>query len=373
MDVNTMKPFIKTAWEKAGFEDATDIQNAAVPVILAGRDVLAESPTGTGKTLAYLLPLLNKIDAEKKHIQAVILASSHELVMQILQELQKWSEGSGIASASFIGGANMKRQLDKLKKRPQVVVGTPGRISELIKNKKLKMHEVKTIVLDEADSLLVPEHSNTVKGIIKSTLNDRQLLLFSATLPEKTHSEALQLMKDPEVITVERKEADRGNVEHIYFVAEARDKIVILDKLIKTQNMKALAFIKDIGELSVLSSKLEYKGLENGVLHSESKKADREAALRNFRSGKSNLLLASDVAARGLDIQGLENVIHYDLAKDTDQYVHRSGRTGRQGAKGRVISIVTEREERELKKLAKELGITVHKKQMYKAEIVDAQ
>src|SRR5690606_25457538 len=149
------------AWKKAGFHELTDVQTETIPLILEGGDVIAESPTGTGKTLAYLLPVLHKIDPEKRNVQAVILASSQELVMQILSEVQKWGEGSGIRSASLIGGANLKRQLEKLKKSPNVIVGTPGRVSELIKQKKLKMHEVKTIVLDEGDQLLTSEHVST--------------------------------------------------------------------------------------------------------------------------------------------------------------------------------------------------------------------
>jgi superfamily II DNA/RNA helicase len=183
MDV---KPFIQSNWEKANFQEPTAIQKKSIPLILEGKDVFAESPTGTGKTLAYVLPLLNNIDEKKKNAQVVILAPSRELVMQIFEEIKKWSEGSGLTSASFIGGANIKRQLEKLKKSPQVIVGTPGRIHELIKLKKLKMHEVKAFVLDEGDQLLIPEHKNTIKEIIKTTLNDRQVVLFSATLNEST-------------------------------------------------------------------------------------------------------------------------------------------------------------------------------------------
>jgi superfamily II DNA/RNA helicase len=367
-----LEPFIQSNWSKAEFMNPTAIQVKAVPQILEGKDVIAESPTGTGKTLAYVLPLLNKIDVNRKAAQVVILAPSRELVMQIFDEVKKWSEGSGLTSASFIGGANVKRQVDKLKKSPQIILGTPGRISELIKMKKLKMHEVKTIVLDEGDQLLIPEHKKTIQDIVKTTLNERQVVLFSATLNESTESKARDLMKkDPEIIKVGKEEVPTGKVDHVYLVCEQREKTLILEKLVKNIPMKALGFVKDIGNLSVLGEKLDYKGVDVHLLHSDTKKEEREAALKSLRTEKQGLLLATDVAARGLDIAELTHVIHYDLPSTSSQYVHRSGRTGRQGASGTVVSIVTEREERELKKLAKELNITVTKNELYRGELAE--
>src|SRR3954467_1926348 len=184
--LNTLKPFLQEAWVKSGLQNPTLIQEAAIPLILEGKNLIAESPTGTGKTLAYLLPLLDKMDPSLQSLQAVVLASSQELVMQVYQEFQKWSEGSGIRGTSIIGGANMKRQLEKIKKRPHVVFATPGRLLELIKQKKIKMHEVKMVVLDEGDQLLIHEHLNTVQQIVKSTMGDRQILLFSATIKQVT-------------------------------------------------------------------------------------------------------------------------------------------------------------------------------------------
>ncbi|TKC16301.1 DEAD/DEAH box helicase [Robertmurraya kyonggiensis] len=366
-----MKPFIQAVWEKEQFGQPTQVQTSAIPLILEGKDVLAESPTGTGKTLAYLLPVLNKIDPDKKSIQVVILASSQELVMQILQEVQKWSEGSGIRSASFIGGANVKRQLEKLKKNPQIIAGTPGRLFELIKQKKVKMHEVKTIVLDEGDQLLTHEHLPTVQNIIRSALADRQVVLFSATLSKYVEKEAKDLMKDPEVIRIEKDETiQAGKVEHIYFIAEQREKLKLLEKVSRLPEAKALVFIKDIGNLTVAGEKLAFNGIETALLHSDLNKDKRKNALKDFRTGKVNMLLATDVAARGLDIKGVTHVVHLDFPQDIEQYVHRSGRTGRFGADGTVISLVTEREERELKKFCRELNISVERKVFFKGDIV---
>ena len=368
-----IKPFIQQAWMKSGFAQPTPIQTKAIPHIVEGKDVIAESPTGTGKTLAYLLPILEKINPDQQSPQALILASSRELVMQINEEIRIWSEGSNIVGAAFIGGANVKRQLEKLKKHPQVIAGTPGRIHELITQKKLKMHEVKTIVLDEGDQSLIPEHMTTIRNIVKATLKDRQVMMFSATLPTETEQAAREFMNEPLTIKVDKSEKMQSKVDHIYFVVEKRDKVKILEKISRLEGMKGLAFINDIGELTVMVEKLKYKEIQLGMLHGESNKVEREKALRKLRSGKSPLLLATDVAARGLDIKGLTTVIHVDLAANNDQYVHRSGRTGRAGADGTVISIVTEREERELKKMARELDIPLAKKDFYQGQIVDAR
>lgn len=369
--LNTLHPFLQEAWQKSGFQAPTSIQESAVPLILEGKDVIAESPTGTGKTLAYLLPLLHKIDIKSSSLQAVVLASSQELVMQVYQEFQKWSEGSGIKGTSIIGGANPKRQLEKLKKRPQVIFATPGRLLELIKQKKVKMHEVKMVVLDEGDQLLIPEHLQTVQQIVKSTNGDRQVVLFSATMKQVTEKLAKELTNEPKVLRIERDEmASSGEVEHIYFLCEQRDKIKLLEKIARLEKSKSLAFINDIGEIQVVKEKLLFKELSISILHSDMKKLERQAALKDFRDGKMKMLIATDIAARGLDIQGVSHVVQIDFPKDITQYVHRAGRTGRMGANGTVISLVTEREERELKRFCRELQIPLHKRVFYQGKIV---
>lgn len=373
-NIETLKPFIQDVWKKSEFKQPTTIQTNAIPHAIEGKDLIAESPTGTGKTLAYLLPVLDKINPEQGGVQAVVLASSQELVMQVYQEFQKWSEGSGVRGATFIGGANVKRQLEKLKKRPQVVFGTPGRMLELIKQKKLKMHEVKMIVLDEGDQLLVPEHYATVQNIVKSTLADRQVLLFSATLPAQTEKKAKELTKDAEIIRVKKDETiAEGKVEHIFFSCEPRDKMKLLEKIIRLENIKALAFINDIAEITVMSEKLNFKDLSVKVLHSDMNKVERQNALNSLRDGKVNMMIATDVAARGLDIKGVTHVVHFDFPQDIKQYVHRSGRTGRFGADGIVISLVTEREERELRQFARELNVPVNRKIFYMGKIADGK
>ncbi|MGN1385645.1 MAG: DEAD/DEAH box helicase [Bacillus sp. (in: firmicutes)] len=371
--INNLPDFLQETWKKEGFQKPTSIQEEAYPVIMNGSDLIAQSPTGTGKTLAYLLPLLANLDAESIQLQTVILASSRELVMQIHQEIIKWTAQTNIRSASFIGGANLKRQLEKLKKKPQIIVGTPGKVQELLQQKKLKMHAVKTIVLDEGDTLIVPEHFDTVAGIIKSTMKERQVVLFSATVTPNIMEALAELMDNPVDISIKRDDNFMGNVDHLYFVCEKRDKIAYLERIARLQDVKALVFMKDIGDMNLVSSKLKFKELPIAILHSESSKSERENALKSFRKDQVSMLLCTDVAARGLDIKGLTTVVHYDLPRTLEQYTHRSGRTGRAGNDGTVISIITPSEEKELKQLTKKLDIQVEKKEFYKGKIVEAK
>ncbi|MCJ7840807.1 DEAD/DEAH box helicase [Lederbergia sp. NSJ-179] len=364
----------KKIWKQSDFNEPTLIQQSVFSPIMGGKDIIAESPTGTGKTVAYLLPIIEKIEEENSSIQTVILAPSRELVMQIYQEVQKWTKGTNIRSASFVGGANIKRQMEKLKTRPQMVVGSPGRILELIKLKKLKMHEVQTIVLDEGDQLLIEEHLDTVRTIVKSAMNDRQLLLFSATAIKEPDQMKAMIGRDPEFMKVDRQQSQTaGPVDHLYLLCEPRDRAKLLQKIAAMNAVKALVFVRDRGNMNVLYEKLKYEKVPVSLLHSELNKSEREKALTALRKGKVTLLLATDIAARGLDIEGLTHVIHYDFPIDLEQYIHRSGRTGRMGKSGTVVSFVTPREERELKKFAKKLHLTVKLSRIYKGNFVESK
>ncbi|WP_102346480.1 DEAD/DEAH box helicase [Bacillus sp. Marseille-P3661] len=363
-------PFLKDAWEKAGFKEPTKIQDKTIPIINDGEDIIAESPTGTGKTLAYLLPLLNKIEPNTKQIQVVILTPTRELAMQIHQVIQTFTQNSEIVSGSFIGGVDIKRQIDRLKKNPQIIVGTPGRVMELIDKKKMKMHEVKTVVVDEVDQMVEQSLLTEVKVIIQSTLKERQVLFFSATISEKVEEVAKQVMVEPALVRVEREAT--ANVEHLYFVCEQRDKIDLLRRIYKmNESMKALIFINDAVHIDRVADKFRYKKIPIGVLHSDAGKKERASAIQQFRAGTLPLILATDIAARGMDIQGLTHVIHLDVPEKIEQYIHRSGRTGRMGATGTVISLVTPSEEKSLLRFGRELNVTISKKELYKGEIIE--
>lgn len=368
--LNKMKPFLQEAWQKAGFKQPTAIQEMSIPNILDGVDMIAESPTGTGKTLAYLLPILHSINPDIKEIQAVILSPTRELAMQIHQVIQIFTVNSGIVSGAFIGGVDLKRQLDRLKKNPMIVVGTPGRINELIDKKKMKMHEVKTVVIDEVDQMIAQKLTFDVKMAIQSTKRDRQVLFFSATISDEVKDFAKKVMNTPTFVQVEREQ--NNAVNHIYFVSDRRDKVEALRRIYRMdEGMKALIFINDSFHIDELAAKFKYKKIPIGVLHSAANKKERAAAIQQFRSGKLNLLLATDIAARGMDIQGLTHVIHLDMPEKIEQYIHRSGRTGRMGAKGTVISLVTPAEEKTLLKYGKELGVAMTKKELFGGEIVE--
>ncbi|HBZ11193.1 MAG TPA: ATP-dependent helicase [Bacillus bacterium] len=374
MDIlGRLKPAFKDLWKKSGFNELTAVQEKAIPLIIEGRDMIVQSPTGTGKTLAYLLPALDRIDETKQMTQAIILAPSRELVMQIHQEVQNWSLGSQITSAALVGGANIKRQIDRLKKKPHILTGTPGRILELIRMKKLKMHEVKMVVLDEGDQLLKKENLDTVRTIVKSTLNDRQLLLFSATRLEDPDQVKAMIGRDPEKLTAEKSVSVPTSIEHYYMLCELREKTKLLGKLAKMDGMKGLVFIRSVGNMNVIADKLQFEGVKVELLHSDLGKQERESALKRLQSGEINILLATDIAARGIDVIGLNHVIQYDLAEDAAQYVHRAGRTGRMGAAGTVVSLVNPRDERELKKYAKELGVSIERKRLFKGQLADIQ
>ncbi|KPL60578.1 DEAD/DEAH box helicase [Rossellomorea vietnamensis] len=354
-------PSLQKNWEESGFTAFTPVQEKVVPLILEGKDVVCESPTGTGKTLAYLLPIIQAIDPSRKQAQAVILAPSRELVMQIHQEIQKWAKGTDITSAAFIGGANIKKQVEKLKKKPHIVVGTTGRLIELMKMKKLKMHEVKTIVVDEFDLMISSEHIREVKDIIKSTLKERQVLFFSATLSDETEQVADSLLQNHEIVKMEAN-LDNPKVDHVFVYSELRDKMEALRSISYFKGIKALVFFNQLEKLSEMEEKLKFKGVELEVLAGDSNKMERKQSLDRFRSGKVSMLLTTDVAARGLDITDVTHVIHFDFPSDTKQYIHRSGRTGRMGAEGTVICLVSKRELSFLEKLSKELNLPFQEK-----------
>ncbi|MCA1059932.1 DEAD/DEAH box helicase [Rossellomorea aquimaris] len=363
---------IQKNWEESGFTAFTPVQEKVMPIIMEGKDVVCESPTGTGKTLAYLLPIIQAIDPSRKQAQAVILAPSRELVMQIQQEIQKWAKGTDVTSAAFIGGANVKKQVEKLKKKPHIVVGTTGRLLELMKMKKLKMHEVKTIVVDEFDLMISPEHIREVKDIIKSTLKERQVLFFSATLSDETEQVAETLLQDHQTVKMEAN-LDNPKVDHVFVYSELRDKMEALRSISYFKEIKALVFFNQLEKLSEMEEKLKYKGVELEVLAGESNKMERKQSLDRFRSGKVSMLLTTDVAARGLDITDVTHVIHFDFPSDTKQYIHRSGRTGRMGAEGTVICLVSKRELSFLEKLSKELNLPFQEKTIRGGGLQDPQ
>lgn len=366
-----VQSFLHKNWINQGFSTLTPVQEKTIPLMMTGNDLIVESPTGTGKTLAYVIPLLDRIDQEVVNVQTLILAPTRELVMQIQQEITKFCVGSQIRSAAFIGGADIKRQIEKIKTRPHIVVGTPGRVLELTNANKLKLHQIKSIVIDEADQMLQAGFNETIRAIINKTLRDRQLLFFSATIPAQMESIGKELMQDAHMIRIPKEHNQSKQVEHVYVMCEQRDKIDQLRKIANLAELKkAIIFVAETKKFVELASKLRFKGLNIECLHSDSKKLDRENIIRRFRESKFPLLVTTDVAARGLDFQEITHVIHFDLPEERDKYVHRSGRTGRMDRGGKVISIITDREVGRIHSFAKSLRIPITANTLYQGKLI---
>ena len=360
---------------KAAITIPTPVQAAVIPEVLQGRDVIGHSATGTGKTLAYLLPLFQKIECGKREVQAVVLAPTHELVMQIFRQAELLAQNSGIpvAAAAIIGEVNIARQIDKLKEKPHLLIGSAGRLLELIQKRKINAQTIKTIVLDEADRLLDENNRAAVAAVIKTAQKDRQLLLFSATIPQETLVAAAQWLREPVHAAIRNDSPLPSGITHMYFVAEARDKIIVLRKLLAgIQPERALVFVNTAPAIAETVAKLNFHSVAAAGLHGSANKAERQAALQDYRDGRVRILVASDLAARGLDIDGVENVINLDLPETSQAYLHRAGRTGRAGASGRVFSIVDKGEARRIPSLRKSLRISITEQQLSYGKIVDS-
>jgi superfamily II DNA/RNA helicase len=353
--------------------EPTEIQQKAIPEALQNKDIIVQSETGSGKTLAYLLPLYQKLKIEDKEMQALVLVPTHELAIQVQRQLELLSQNSEMKArtTSIIGDVNITRQIEKLREKPHIIVGSPGRILELIKKKKISAHTIKTIIVDEADRLMDTNNIENVKTIIKSTLKERQLMMFSATVATKTIEKAKEFMKDPLVIKAEAKMTVPKGIEHMYFLCEPREKLEILRKLSRIMNPpKAIVFIDRGDEVQVATEKLKYHGVKADSLHGANIKLDRKKTMEDFKSGRTQLLIASDVAARGLDIEGVTHIINVDIPQKSMDYLHRVGRTGRKGNSGTAISIITKEELPLLKLYEKELKIEIMPKAMYEGKII---
>ncbi|OBY79819.1 DEAD/DEAH box helicase [Paenibacillus sp. KS1] len=371
-DTFAIREELKLRLEARHITEPSPVQAAAIPAALEGRDVLAQSQTGTGKTIAYLLPVLTRIQQDVRSTQAVIIAPTQELAMQIVREAEYYSEGSSIQIASLIGGAALKRQVEKLKLYPQLVIGTPGRIHELIEMRKLKMHEVRTIVVDEVDHVLQKGGASDTDSIMRSALRDRQLLFFSATLPAEVKALAERWMQDPVNIGIEPEKRIADTIEHLVFVCEERDKIDMLRRLVRHWNPKqAIVFINDSSEIAEWEQKLGYANLSVASLYGDAPKQERVNVLRRFREGQFQLLLATDVAARGLDIPDLPYIFSAQPALNAEHYVHRAGRTGRMGRQGVSVNLISHREQFIMRKFERELGIVIHEREFYNGRIFE--
>lgn len=365
---------IINALKLQGIKVPTSIQGKTIEHILENKDLVGESETGSGKTLAYLLPIFQKIDIDKKENQVIILTPTHELAVQVHKVIDKLSKDSkmNITSTTIIGNVNIKRQTEKLKEKQHIIIGSGGRILELIKKRKISAHTVKTIVLDECDKLLDENNSQVTKAVIKTTLRDRQLLCFSATVTEEVLKFADESMKESVIVKEDKVPMANKNIEHMCFLCDKRDKTLMVRKLVAAlKPKKAIVFINNSNDVEVITDKLKYHGLKAASISGGDFKSSRKKSMDEFINGKSNILVSSDLTARGIDIRGITHIINIDLPENEMDYLHRSGRCGRGKNKGISVSVITEIEKPLITKLENKFKISIPLKELYFGNIVN--
>ncbi|MGQ4066924.1 DEAD/DEAH box helicase [Enterococcus mundtii] len=340
-------------WEEKRFTVPSFIQQEVFTDLKEGKSLIAVSPTGSGKTLAYLWPLL--LNVKKGEASTLlILASSQELAIQVAEVTREWAKDLAISVQSVVGGANVKRQIEGLKKKPEVLVGTPGRVLELMKKKKIKAHQIQTIVFDEADQLFDEGNRPFIDQIIHQAPTDYQLAFFSATADRSIQQIESLTKQSLKVVDVTKMDDSRKGLSHYFIRVPARKTEDYLRRLAHVEGFQGLVFFNQLSELGMMEEKMSYRGIRVASLASDQNKLLRKAALNQFKEGKISMLLSTDVAARGLDIAELPYVVNVDVPMTEETYLHRAGRTGRMGQEGQVITFVNEHTLRDLKKMARQ-------------------
>ena len=341
------------AIQDKGFEEATPIQAAAIPCILEGRDLLGQAQTGTGKTCAFGIPVVEQVDLDDNHIQYLVLSPTRELAIQIADEmhdLTKYKEG--IRILSVYGGQPIDRQILALKKKPQVIVGTPGRVMDHMRRRTIRLDNLRGIILDEADEMLNMGFKEDIDTILAETPAKIQKTFFSATMPPTILELTNKYLKDPIHVRITPKELTVSNIEQFYIEVRESNKIEVLCRLIEANQIKlALIFCNMKVRVDEICEKLQTRGYAAEALHGDMKQQSRTRVMNKFKKGEVELLVATDVAARGIDVDNIEFVINYDLPQDEEYYVHRIGRTGRAGRSGKAYTFVVGREIIELKNI----------------------
>ena len=325
-----------------GITTPTPIQEKAIPPILAGRDVVAKAQTGTGKTLAFLLPMLEKLNPSAPHVQALIMTPTRELALQIAAVAKPLAALFDLTALSLHGGQALEPQLNKLKKQPAIIIGTPGRIADHLRRHSVSLSRTTLLVLDEADQMLHMGFLDEVEGIIKATPGNRQTLLFSATIPAKIRNLADKYMTKPLDIRIKTTHVTLDEIRQIIVETTPDKKVDKLSSLITEHRpYLALVFCHTKERAQALTLDLAKKGLAVDELHGDLSQAKRQQVLKKFADAKLQVLVATDIASRGLDIEGVTHVYNYDIPHDTDTYIHRIGRTGRAGETGMAVTLVT--------------------------------
>ena len=346
-------PEILKAVKHMGFEEASPIQSKAIPVIMSGKDVIGQAQTGTGKTAAFGIPLLEKIDPKNKKLQAIVLCPTRELAIQVAEEIRNLAKYMhGIKVLPIYGGQEIVKQIRSLKSGTQLVIGTPGRVMDHMRRKTMKMDHVHTIVLDEADEMLNMGFREDIETILEGIPQEHQTVLFSATMPKAILEITKQFQTNAELVKVTKKELTVPNIEQFYYEVKPKNKEEVLSRLLDIYTPKlSVVFCNTKKQVDLLVNGLLGRGYFAAGLHGDMKQAQRDRVMQGFRSGKTDILVCTDVAARGIDVDDVEAVFNYNLPQDDEYYVHRIGRTGRAGRVGRSFSFVSGREVYKLKEI----------------------
>lgn len=354
------------ALEKKGFEEPTPIQEKTIPLLINGtKDIIGQAQTGTGKTAAFGLPILERITTHSKDVQAIVVAPTRELAIQVAEELDSFRTSKRVKIATVYGGQSIEQQLRKLRAGVDIVVGTPGRIIDHLKRKSLKLDHVSHVVLDEADEMLNMGFRDDIENILTYVNEDRQMLLFSATMPSEILEIAKRFMGEYDIVRVKKQQLTTNLTDQIYFEVHRNDKFEALSRIIDLEDeFYGIIFCRTKVDVDEVNSRLQQRGYDSDALHGDVSQHHRERILKRFKSKRVNILCATDVAARGLDINDLTHVINYSLPQDPESYVHRVGRTGRAGKEGTAITFVTPTEYRKLLYIQKVAKTDIRKEQV---------
>ena len=365
---------ILRALKDVGYETPSAIQAATIPPLLAGRDVVGLAQTGTGKTAAFALPILSRLDLAQSAPQALVLAPTRELALQVCEAFERYAAHlRGVRVLPVYGGQGYGTQLSALRRGVHVIVGTPGRIMDHLEKGTLDLSQLKFLVLDEADEMLKMGFAEDVETILADTPEDKQVALFSATMPAQIRRLSARYLHDPEEITVKNTTTTSANTLQRYLVVSYPQKVDALTRILEVENFEGMiVFVRTKNETEALAEKLRARGYTAAAISGDVAQVQRERTVNQLRSGKLDILVATDVAARGLDVERISHVVNYDLPIDTESYVHRIGRTGRAGRSGNAISFVTPRERRMLTAIEKATRQPLTPMQLPTAEDVNA-
>lgn len=349
-----LHPQLVQAVNERGYSEPTPIQSEIIPLMLAGQDVLGQAQTGTGKTAAFALPILHTLTPGAGHVQALVVAPTRELAMQVAKATYEYGRHRNVQILAIYGGTPYGRQINRLRRGVDVVVGTPGRLLDLIKQKALDLSQVRTVVLDEADEMLSMGFIEDIETILEATPETRQTALFSATLPSEIRRLADQYMHTPQAVTIKHKQLTVAAIEQRYYLVNEADKLSALTRLFEVEDVtSALIFARTRLGTGELANELTVRGFPAEVLNGDLSQDARERVMSRFRRNQIKVMVATDVAARGLDIDDISHVFNFDLPQDPEVYVHRVGRTGRAGKTGIAITLLTPREQWRLHRIEK--------------------